>query len=233
MMKLPNEKLYAVITGDIVQSSALSPAERRKLLTAIEAASRQIRRILTASVPLDIDVFRGDSWQMLVTDPSQSLRAALLFRALLRWQMESHQFDTRIAIGVGTADLLPRKRVSEGSGEAFRRSGLALDAMKKRRMCFSFPGADCERPLDVIVHLLDEIAVRWTDKQSHAVVGAMQGWTQEKIARTWGDPPITQQTAAQHLEAAGWYAVDRGIGEFALQLARVPLRDAPADAIQV
>jgi hypothetical protein len=218
-MKSLKDKQYAVITGDIVRSSALSPAERRRLLKVIDAGSRQLRRILTASVPLDIDVFRGDSWQMLVTDPAQSLRAALLFRAHLRWQMESHHFDTRLAIGVGTADLLPRRRVSEGSGEAFRLSGLALDRMKKRRMSFSSPGSGCERQLDVVVHLLDGIAVHWTDKQAHAVIGAMQGWTQEKIARSWGDPPITQQTAAQHLEGAGWYAVDRGLAEFERQLA--------------
>jgi hypothetical protein len=214
------EKLYAVITGDIVRSSALSPAERRRLLKVIEAGSRSIRKILGAGIPMDIDVFRGDSWQMLVTEPAQSLRAALMFRALLRWQMESHQFDTRLAIGIGTVDLPPRKRVSEGSGDAFRHSGTALDGLKKRRMCFSFPGSDCERPLDVVIHLLDEIAVHWTDKQAHAVIGAMQGWTQEKIARSWGDPPITQQTAAQHLEGAGWNAVDRGLGEFERLLAR-------------
>jgi hypothetical protein len=228
-MKTPKEKKYAVITGDIVRSSLLSPQDRRKLLKVIEAGSRQIRRMLGDAVPMDIDVFRGDSWQMLVTDPAQALRAALLFRAHLRWQMESHHFDTRLAIGVGTADLFPRRRVSEGSGEAFRLSGLALDGMKKRRMCFSSPGSDLERPLDVIVHLLDEIAVRWTDKQAHAVIGAMQGWTQEKIAGSWGDSPITQQTAAQHLEGAGWYAVGRGLGEFEWQLTRsLDTRPAPA-----
>ncbi len=70
-MKSLKDKQYAVITGDIVRSSALSPAERRRLLKVIDAGSRQLRRILTASVPLDIDVFRGDSWQMLVTDPAQ------------------------------------------------------------------------------------------------------------------------------------------------------------------
>lgn len=221
-MKSLKEKQFAVVTGDVVRSSALTPAERRRLLKVMDAGSRHVRRILAACVPLDIDVFRGDSWQMLVTDPSQALRAALLFRAHLRWQMESHHFDTRLAIGVGTADLLPRRRVSEGSGEAFRLSGLALDRMKKRRMCFSAPGCAGERALDVVVHLLDGIAVHWTDKQAHAVIGAMQGWTQEKIARAWGDPPITQQTAAQHLDGAGWYAVARGLAEFERELSPAP-----------
>jgi hypothetical protein len=184
---------YAVITGDIVASSGLSLPDRRRLLRIIGESSRRLRKIFGRVAPLEVDVFRGDSWQLLLTDPPRSLRAALLFRALLRSKMESHQFDTRIAIGIGTVDLVPRRRVSEGSGEAFRASGRALDSMKKRRMAVSFPGSKLEAPLDAIVHLVDEIAVHWTDRQARAMVGALQGWTQKKIARTshnrrW--PPI-------------------------------------------
>jgi hypothetical protein len=218
-MKLKKSVRYAVITGDIIGSSSLSIPDRKRLVNVIGNSSRQLRRIFGKIVPLDVDVFRGDSWQVLLTDPPQSLRAALMFRALLRWKMESHSFDTRLAIGVGTATLIPRRRVSEGSGEAFRASGLALDSMKKRRMSFSFPGSDVEAPLDVIVHLLDEIAVRWTDRQARAVVGALQGRTQKKIAATWEEPGITQQAVALHLKAAGWHAMDRGIKEFELLLA--------------
>jgi hypothetical protein len=218
-MKLNKSVRYAVITGDIIGSSGLSIPDRKRLVNVIGESSRQLRRIFGKIVPLDVDVFRGDSWQVLLSDPPQSLRTALMFRALLRWKMESHSFDTRLAIGVGTATVMPRWRVSEGSGEAFRASGLALDSMKKRRMSFSFPGSDVEAPLDVIVHLLDEIAVRWSDRQARAVVGALQGWTQKKIAANWEEPAITQQAVALHLEAAGWHAMDRGIIEFEQQLA--------------
>ena len=220
-MKLKSAPLYAVITGDIVGSSGLSLPDRQRLVNVIGESSRQIRKIFGRSIPFDVDVFRGDSWQVLLTDPPLSLRAALMFRALLRWKMESHSFDTRLAIGVGKADVIPHRRVSEGSGEAFRASGLALDSMKKRRMAFAFPGSDVGAPLDVIVHLLDGIAVRWTDRQARAVVGAMQGWTQKKIAATWEEPGITQQAASLHLEAAGWHAVARGVGEFEHLLAAV------------
>ncbi len=213
-MKPDSAVRYAVITGDIVGSSHLSLPDRQRLVGVIGESSRQLRKIFGKSIPLDVDVFRGDSWQVLLTDPPRSLRAALMFRALLRWKMKSHSFDTRLAIGVGTADLIPRRRVSEGSGEAFRASGLALDSMKKRRMAFAFPGSDVEGPLDVIVHLVDEIAVRWTDRQARAILGAMQGWTQKKIAATWDAPAISQPAVTLHLEAAGWHSVKRGLAEF-------------------
>lgn len=205
---------YAVITGDIVGSSSLSVPDRKKVLNAIGESSGRLRKIFGKIVPLDVDVFRGDSWQVLLTDPVPSLRVALMFRALLRWRMESHDFDTRLAIGIGAADSISRRRVSEGTGGAFRASGLALDSMKKRRMAFAFPGSDLEPSLDVLVHLLDEIAVHWSDRQARAIVGALQGWTQKKIAETWESPRITQQAVALHLEAAGWHAVERGLEGF-------------------
>jgi hypothetical protein len=213
-MKSQRERRYAVITGDIVASSRLTVPQRSRLLKVMGESSNLLRGFLGKAVPLDVDVFRGDSWQMLVTDPPRSLRAALLFRALLRAKMQSPRFDTRLAIGIGPADLIPRRRASEGTGEAFRRSGLALDGMKKRRMCFSFPEAGTEGELDAIVHLLDGIATGWTDRQARAMVGALRGKTQKEISASWGNPPITQQTAAQHLESAGWHAVMHGVEEF-------------------
>ena len=211
---MSSPRLCAVITGDIVASSALPPSGRRRLLRVMEESSRVLRRAFGAAVPLDVDVFRGDSWQVYLADPVPALRAALLFRAALRAGMESHRFDTRLAIGIGTADMVPRVRASRGGGEAFRASGLALDAMRKRRMAVAFPSSGAEASLDVIAHLLDGIAVHWTDRQAKAIVGALQGWKQAKIAASWGGRGITQQAAALHLEAAGWHAVARGLGEF-------------------
>ncbi len=213
-MKLNTNPYYAVITGDIVESSGLSVPDRQRLVKVIGECSRQIRRIYGKIIPLDVDLFRGDSWQVLLTDPVLSLRVSLMFRALLRWRMESSGFDTRLAIGVGRVDSISRRRVSEGAGEAFRASGLALDSLKKRRMAFAFPGSELEPSLDVFVHLLDEIVVRWSDRQARAIVGALQGWTQKKIAETWEVSRITQQAVALHLEAAGWHAVDRGVRGF-------------------
>jgi len=211
---MDSPRLCAVITGDVVASSALPASGRRRLLRVMEESSRVLRKALGRAVPLDVDVFRGDSWQVYLQDPVLSLRAALMFRASLRERMESHRFDTRLAIGIGTADIVPRVRASQGGGEAFRASGLALDAMTKRRMAVAFPSSAAEGPLDVIAHLLDGIAVRWTDRQAKAVVGALQGWTQKKIASSWGGRGISQQAAALHLEAAGWHAVARGVAEF-------------------
>lgn len=125
-MKVESGKIYAVITGDIVGSSKLKPAERKELHTALKDTSDKLTEHFKQLVPLRVEIFRGDSWQLLVIDPAQSLRIGLFFRAFLRGKMKSTRVDTRISIGVGSIDLIPEGSISSGDGEAFRSSGEAL-----------------------------------------------------------------------------------------------------------
>jgi len=174
--------------------------------------SRALLEEFEDSVPLSVDIFRGDSWQMLVSNPPQALRLALFYRAMLRAKMESHKFDTRMAIGIGRIDFIPGSRVSEGYGEAYQLSGTALETMPKaNNMSFVFPGKELEKILNVIIQLIDVISSRWSDKQALAVTGAMRGWKQEKIAKMWWKKKVSQQAVAQHLARAGWYPVEKGI----------------------
>lgn len=72
-MKIKTGKLYAILTGDIVNSSKLSSDKRQKLHYAMKEGSEAVRRAFEKDVPLDVDIFRGDSWQMLVFNPAKSL----------------------------------------------------------------------------------------------------------------------------------------------------------------
>ena len=123
---------------------------------------------------MPVDIFRGDSWQILILDPIRSLRTALFYRASLRAKMDSHQFDTRTSIAIGTIEFVPKDRVSNGDGEAYRHSGACLEKLKKQRMWFSFPDNEREEQFNIIVQLIDALALRWTDKQALAVTGALQ-----------------------------------------------------------
>jgi hypothetical protein len=209
-MKISAQKSYAVITGDIVDSSKLAKAERQKLPTQLRRASRETRKAFADAVPLEAALFRGDGWQLLVTDPARSFRIGLYFRACLRSETERGRgLDTRLAIAVGGIDFLPGGNISQGDGEAYRASGRALEEMpKKQRLVLATPGEDS--PLGVVALLVDALAQRWTGKQARAVMGALRGWTQEKIAKSWPEP-IAQPTVVKHLENAQWAAVEQGI----------------------
>ena len=217
-MKVEKGKLYAVITGDIVNSSKLPSEQRQRLHRIMKEGSKALLKAFKDSVPLDVDIFRGDSWQLLVADPSKSLRIGLFYRAYLRAWMRTSRLDTRMAIAIGTVDFVPDDRVSGGDGQAYQYSGSSLEEMTKAsNMCFRFPERKAEEFLDLLVHLLDVLATNWSDKQALAITGALQGLKQEKIGSLW-KPSITQQSVNRHLQRAGWFAVEKAIGFFEKQL---------------
>ncbi len=223
-MEVQRGKAYAVITGDIVSSSRLPEDDRRELHRVMNEGAAALREVFPEAVPADMDIFRGDSWQVLVTDPVFSLRVGLFYRAFLRARMQDNKVDTRMVIAVGTVDFVPDDHVSAGDGEAYRESGRTLERMPKSgRMQFVLAGKPREdsQAVDVVVQLLDVLAMHWTERQAQAVAGALRGWKQEKIAGSWKEKSISQQAVAQHLDRAGWHAVESGIEYFEQYLRRL------------
>ena len=209
------QQLYAVATGDVVDSSRLPPEERRRLAGEMRAAGEALAVAFPEVLVGEVDRFRGDGWQILLASPSLSLRAVLHYRADLRARMESHSFDVRAALAVGTVDFVPDGRVSQGDGEAFRLSGGALDAMRSdERLAFHCPEHPDEAALQVVVRLVDALAVRWSDRQARAITGALRGWSQDGIGRELWRPAVTQQAVQQHLERAGWSSVEGALEFF-------------------
>lgn len=222
--------LRAVLTGDVTHSTGLPKGMRANLPGVLRNISTSALANFAGSIHHPVDVFRGDSWQLLVDDPSLSLRIALFVRANLRASFEDARVDTRIAIGVGTVDFVPENGVSGGDGEAFRLSGQALDEMGRGfRMAFvlseRLPHA-LSTTLDAIIKLIDVQASAWTQRQAFAISKALLGWTQEEIGKTWMDSvlsqrtasqqtvaqhAVSQQTVAQHLASAGWNAIEHAL----------------------
>ncbi|MBP7142347.1 MAG: hypothetical protein KBA71_10600 [Opitutaceae bacterium] len=209
-MKISNRKHYAVITGDIVKSSRMSLSQRRWLASELKRASIAVRRVFGTIVPLPLDQFRGDGWQILVSQPARSLRVGLFLRAWLMAEApDPLHLDTRMAIGVGGVSLLPGSRVSGGDGEAFRRSGRALDRLREpRRLALVWPDTSvpAAEALTVLAPVLDALAQDWTAVQARALVGRLSGLTQERIVRGWPEA-VTRQAIARILARAHWPAV--------------------------
>jgi hypothetical protein len=209
----------AVITGVIVRSKRLSSAEFKSAQESLRCGGEEIRRHYADQVPLPLEVFRGDSWQILVVDPARALRIALYLRAFLRAEAD---VDTRFAIAIGPIDAMPKESVGTGRGEAFRLSGAMLDWKMATHMRFAVAGeipVSAENSLEVgeetagerlaraisaMLLILDIVVKNWTRAQGRAVCGALLEWKQERIAERWPGEPITQQGVAQHLARAGW-----------------------------
>ena len=216
-IRTPENHIYAVVTGDVVGTTALSEGKRAGLLDELRYAYGRVRGRYKDCVPATLDVFRGDSWQFVLAAPDQSLRAALLFRAT----MISRSLDTRLAIGIGTVDVLPSDLVPTGDGEAFRVSGKALDGMARdERMVIGTQGpiGSIEpTTLDVLVALMDAVVSTWTAGQGAAAAGALLGLSQKAIASEWDSGAIRQQAVAQHQNRARWNTIARALEHFEAQ----------------
>ena len=225
-MKIEPNKSYAVITGDIVGSTSLPPEAFARLHDVIRQGVKVLRKVYREALPLDVDIFSGDSWQLLIARPGLALRVALYLRAHLLANIKGA--DTRMAVAIGSVDTIPGKRVSEGDGEACRLSGRLLEEKSRSsRLRFvagrQFSGGGV---WDASFHILDALIVReWTGKRAQAMIGALQGLQQEQIARLW-EPPIRQQAVTKHLRGAGWDAIQVVLKEFERSFQEESARDA-------
>lgn len=186
---MDSSKLFAVITGDVAGSKRLEGDQRRQLLDEIHHAFSAVDEVLgKEAIAFPFEIFRGDSFQGVLLNPVLSLRAAIVIRASIRKAFPTtlkDAFDARIAIGIGTIDLLPGLHGGEGDGEAYRNSGPYLDKMNQTKSFLSIitPFEEHNRELQVEGALLDTIISRWTPARAAVVIEFFRGKTQSEIAQ--------------------------------------------------
>lgn len=212
-----SNRIYAVLTGDLVKSSKLTSDESQEAVQWLRDAVKKFESLHPQSISGELDTFRHDSWQMLMTQPVLSLRAAIYFRTALKLHSDKKaKYDTRISIGVGEVQAIAEARVSDSRGPAFTISGKNLDTMDRNRLVceaqdkgstgFAVMGR-------VAVPLLDCVVSDWTSTEAHAVHGTLEGLTQENIAQLL--PPnsrtgkaVTRQAVSDSLERGYWGTVE-------------------------
>jgi hypothetical protein len=177
-------KVYAVLTGDLVDSSRLEAERREAMMAWLKSLASEFAGIHPGAVVGQLDVFRGDGWQLCLEAPGLALEAAIFIRAGLKAHVSRENLDTRVGIGLGSVERLNTERISESNGAAFLASGHALDALEReeQRLRLRGEGANVSL-LDVVsLPLLDLAVSQWTHPESVAVYGTLSGWTQEAIA---------------------------------------------------
>ena len=214
---MDDDRLYAVISGDIVESRRFmekGPALRDAIKGAGANCAEAFEGAVCGTPP--IVVFAGDSWQMLINSPAPALRVALCMRTLIKSSERLAKADTRLAIGIGTVEFIDRDNLAESQGEAFTLSGEALDLLRNDglRIAVRLPQAgddgpfDAQDTLDAMMTLLDAVCGEWTSRQSAIVAGALMGLDQMRI----GDRlSITQPAVSQALRSAGWPSVEQTV----------------------
>jgi hypothetical protein len=201
--------IYSIITADIVNYTKFVESTEGNLVDEFTKWTKKMGDFSEVKYEL----FRGDSFQCLIPNLSQTLKICLLNRAFfLRLSKNQNGLDLRQSIGVGNIDLL-KKTLSRSDGEAFRYSGRSFDGMDKKgnRIIFksSFPEVDAE--LNTSLTLLEAIIQGWTSTQADVFFYKLQGKKEKEIAEQLN---ISQPAVNRHLKAVSWSAIEKLLNRF-------------------
>ncbi len=206
-------KVFAVLTGDILDMSKLSIPERKVLMKNLDYLFTRLEAKNELQLKIPFEVFRGGSFQGLLDTPAEALRVTLLIRSYLKSEFYSGQnLDVRIGIGLGTVAYKSPK-LSESDGEAFHYSGRVLESMKKHpsRIEIQSSWSELDAELNTGLVLLEVITSKWTAAQADIMYLKLLGYTEMNISATLG---ITQSAVNQRSNAASWNAIERFVKRF-------------------
>ncbi|MFW5706354.1 MAG: transcriptional regulator [Bacteroidota bacterium] len=170
--------MTSIITGDIISSRNLKTPD-----TWMDPLKDLFQQI--GPYPAAWDIYRGDAFQLEVTDPADALRVALRIKALVK---SKAGVGARMAIGIGKKDYAA-SRITESNGEAFIFSGERYENLKKEKISLALetPWADINRQLNVSIRLALIAVDSWSRLSAEFVTIRMDA------------PQLTQVQLAQKL----------------------------------
>jgi len=210
-----NNKSFAVLTGDLIGYSLTKGVKREKLQNTLKDILNEIEKSFRKQkIKSKFGIYRGDSFQGLIPDPSASLECAIKIKSYLRSSPIkgiNTIFDARIAIGIGKIDNIKRN-ISESDGEAFRLSGPALDELTgQHRIKIKTPYQDLNDEFNLTCHFLDVIINRWTPAQAEVIYYLLNGLNQISIAEALN---VSQAAINQRIASANWHTISIALKRF-------------------
>lgn len=202
-------KNIAILSGDLINSSEYEPAT---LKTVVEVLKKEFLAI-EAQYPkerLAFSIYRGDSFQGVIENPTLALSIALQIKAAVnavtnkKIQSKSAMpiAGIRISIGIGEATY-QKDALEESNGEAFQFSGRTLDIMKSEgmKMALTTGNADVNAEFKVQLKFLDATTDRWSIASAEVVYFLLKGFKEQEIA---GKLSRSQAAINLRKKAAGW-----------------------------
>jgi len=141
--------MKAVITGDIMNSREAKIAKWLPFL----------KEILNnyGEEPKDWEIFRGDSFQLLIA-PEKALLVAIHIKSVIK---QIKELDVRMAIGIGEEKYNSLK-ITESNGSAFVRSGECFESLKKQTLAIKSNDKSFDTSLNIMIRLALLIANNWS-----------------------------------------------------------------------
>ncbi|MDY0988635.1 hypothetical protein SOM12_14490 [Flavobacterium sp. CFBP9031] len=169
--------MTSVITGDIIgsrqQESQHWVEDLKKILAPF------------GKTPNEWEVYRGDEFQIEVSNPEDALLTAILVKAHLR----AIKSDARMSIGFGDKTH-NAERISESNGSAFINSGELFETLKKQKVNLALRTGDLDfdEKLNLMLQLTLTFMDSWLVQSAEFVAAAIENPTlsQEELGQKLG-----------------------------------------------
>jgi hypothetical protein len=169
--------MTSIITGDIINS------RRQSTKNWIDGLKDLLGSM--GENPAAWEIYRGDEFQLEVTNPQQALLIAFRIKAYLR----TLQLDARMSIGFGDKTYDAGK-ISESNGSAFVRSGELFELLKKQKitLAISSSNPDFDAEMNLMLRLGLTFMNHWLVQSAEFVKVALENPTasQEEIGHELG-----------------------------------------------
>lgn len=155
--------MHAVITGDIVNSTSANPK------IWLPQLKNELNR--TGENPRQWEIFRGDSFQILVEDPAQALASSIRLKAAVKMLKD---LDVRMSIGIGNINHRS-PQITESNGTAFIHSGEKFELLKKEKinLAVKTDWPDFDRDINLCLRLALLTMDKWTPNAAEMVKVAL------------------------------------------------------------
>jgi len=205
--------MISVITGDIIQSKKLDPGEwMNKLKQELN---------LIGNHPETWEIYRGDSFQVEVTNPAQALKIAIKIKAAIK---SIRKGDVRMSVGIGEKTYAAL-RITESNGSAFVYSGESFEklAKTKQNLAFASPFAAFNREMNLLLRLALIAMNTWTINSAEMVYLALEhpGKSQAELGEILG---IRQNAVSNRLKRANFDEISDLINWYETNVAELLIR---------
>ena len=199
-------KTHAVITGDIINFTRLSPVNRQQLIANFEKLfSTWIKQ------NADAEVYRGDSFQILFDNIPDALKRSVQLICWFKVQSDQENkvyISSRISIGIGQVSYRGRNVLSS-DGEAFHLSGRYFDKMKNDELISIHTDDHFKNEtINIILNFVNKIINEWTIPQAEVIFYLIDGQTQQEIAEKLH---VTQPSVNSRIKLSAWKDVELAI----------------------
>ncbi|MDP2723332.1 MAG: SatD family protein [Bacteroidales bacterium] len=195
--------ITSILTGDIINS---------RNSTQTEAWITSLKEILNSygNAPKSWETYRGDSFQLEVPNPEESLTAALKIKAVIK---QHKNLDVRIGIGIGEITYRANK-ITESNGPAFTNSGDCFESLRLNTLAIKTPWEDINYQINIMISLASLTIDNWTPTKSTNVKASLlfPEKNQKELAILLNKK--SQSTISQSLKSAGMDEINQMLAFF-------------------